>query len=413
VKPLGPLAVSRLSDPGLNYVGAPSGLYLQVIQSSSKKKNAESARSWILRVQVGKIRRDIGLGGYSDVPLALAREKAVETKEMIRKGQDPVLAKKAARDALIESQARAVTFRQATAKYLDSMSDQWRNAKHRAQWLSTLEKFAFPIIGEVHVSDVRKEHVPSILEPHWKNLTETSTRVRQGIERILDWSCVRGYRSGPNPAAWRGNLEVLLPSPRKVTKVLHHAALPIDGVGQFLHHLRKRERMSARALEFLILTATRSGEVRLADWSEIDLQAATWSIPASRMKGGKPHKVPLSDTATALLHALGTSEGIVFPGAGGKPLSDMSFTAVCRKMKAPCVPHGFRSSFRDWTAERTAYPHELAEMALAHTIPNKTEAAYRHGDLLEKRKRMMQDWADFCGKVAVPASNVIPPQKAS
>jgi integrase len=253
-------------------------------------------------------------------------------------------------------------------------------------------------MGKLLVQDVKQSHVLAVLEPIWKEKTETASRLRGRIESILDWATARHYRTGENPARWRGHLDHILAKPTKIARVKHHSALPVDDVAAFMIDLRKREGTAARALELAILTATRSGEVRGATWAEIDLNAATWTIPASRMKAGREHRVALSDPAVKLLRALPRFEDtdLVFPGSKGKQLSDMTLTAVMRRMNVDAVPHGFRSTFRDWVSERTRYPHELAEMALAHTIGNKVEAAYRRGDMLEKRRQMMAAWAKYC-----------------
>jgi integrase len=274
----------------------------------------------------------------------------------------------------------------------------WRNAKHAQQWRNTLDTYAFPVLGRLIVKDVALPHILAILEPIWKTKTETGTRLRGRLEQVLDWATARGYREGPNPARWRGHLDKLLARPAKVAKVEHRAALAFAEIGAFMQQLRAVDGMGARALEFAILTAARSGEVRGATWFEIDLGAKVWTIPPSRMKANREHRVPLSPTVLSLLARLPRIAGndLIFPAPRGGPLSDMSLSAVLRRMKVQAVPHGFRSTFRDWTAERTGYPRDAAEMALAHTIGDKVEAAYRRGDLFEKRCRMMTDWATFC-----------------
>jgi integrase len=248
------------------------------------------------------------------------------------------------------------------------------------------------------VKHVGLPHILTILEPIWKTKTETGTRLRGRLEQVLDWATARGYRDGPNPARWRGHLDKLLARPAKIAKVKHRAALPFTEIGAFMQQLRAADGMGARELEFAILTAARSGEARGATWLEIDLNAKIWTIPAARMKGNREHRVPLSSAVVTLLMALPRIGGndLVFPAPRGGRLSDMTLSAVLRRMKVPAVPHGFRSTFRDWAAERTGYPRDAAEMALAHTIGDKVEAAYRRGDLFEKRRRMMADWATFC-----------------
>jgi integrase len=340
----------------------------------------------------------MGLGGYPAVTLAQAREKARTARDSIDGGKDPILVRQQAKSALRAAQASAITFAEAARRFIDAKSDEWRNGKHRTQWENTLVTYAFPIMGKLLVQDVKQSHVLAVLEPIWKEKTETASRLRGRIESILDWATARHYRTGENPARWRGHLDHILAKPTKIARVKHHSALPVDDVAAFMIDLRKREGTAARALELAILTATRSGEVRGATWAEIDLNAATWTIPASRMKAGREHRVALSDPAVKLLRALPRFEDtdLVFPGSKGKQLSDMTLTAVMRRMNVDAVPHGFRSTFRDWVSERTRYPHELAEMALAHTIGNKVEAAYRRGDMLEKRRQMMAAWAKYC-----------------
>lgn len=347
---------------------------------------------------IGAKRRDMGLGGFPDVPLASAREAARQARAKVRAGIDPIEEAKAAKSALIATQATALTFKQSAAAYISAHKAGWKNAKHVQQWENTLATYAYPHIGHLLVRDVGLPQVLTVLEPIWKSKTETASRLRGRIESVLDWASARGHRDGLNPARWRGHLDKLLPRPSKVTKVEHHDALPISKVGAFMLELRKQNGTGAKALEFAILTAARSGEVRGATWDEVNIDEGIWTIPASRMKAQKEHRVPLSKPALALLNDL-TRHGenkLIFVAPRGGQLSDMTLSAVIRRMGAPCVPHGFRSSFRDWAAERTNYPREMAEMALAHTISDKVEAAYRRGDLFEKRRQMMDDWGAFC-----------------
>jgi integrase len=391
---LGPLAVSRLTEPGLHFVGGVAGLALQVLPSGG--------RSWVLRATIGDRRREMGLGGYPDVTLAKARENAREARDMIRRGVDPIETAKAARSALRASAARVITFKEAAEAYMTSQEAGWKSPKHRGQWAATLETYAYPHLRSLGVADVELPHVLQVLEPIWTTKTETASRVRGRMEMILDWATAREYRSGPNPARWRGHLDKMLAKRSKVAKVTHHPALPIDGMGPFMARLRAAEGMGARALEFAILTASRSGEVRGARWPEIDLAGRVWIVPPDRMKAGREHRVPLSDAAVTLLEKLPKMAGtdLVFPAPRGGQLSDMTLSAVLRRMEIAAVPHGFRSTFRDWVAERTAYPHEAAELALAHAVGNKVEAAYRRGDMFAKRLRMMDDWAAFIAKPA-------------
>ncbi|MND47920.1 Prophage CP4-57 integrase [compost metagenome] len=387
---LSSLAVKALREPGLHFVGGVAGLALQVLPSGG--------RTWILRATIGGRRRDMGLGGYPDVPLSEAREAARRARELIRHGIDPIEQGQEARAALKASAAKAITFKTAAEAYIAAQEASWKNAKHRAQWASTLSTYAYPVIGSLPVEDIESAHIHRILDPIWTTKTETASRVRNRVELVLDWASARGYRSGVNPARWRGHLDKLFPKRSKLARTVHHRALPLADVYTFMSRLRDAEGAGARALEFAILTAGRSGEVRGMSWSEVDMVEGIWTIPASRMKAGREHRVPLSKAALTLLKAAPKMGGtdLVFPGQRGGALSDMTLSAVLKRMKVAAVPHGFRSTFRDWAAERTAYPAEVAEMALAHSVGNKVEAAYRRGDLMEKRRRLAEDWARFC-----------------
>ena len=394
-KELGPLAVSNLTEPGLHFVGGVPGLALQVTPAG--------ARSWTLRAVIGGKRRDMGLGGYSPtgITLAKARAAAVEARDLIRKGIDPIRQQQQAQGALRAAMVEALTFKECADSYIKAHAASWKNAKHQQQWRNTLAQHAHPVLGELLVQDVKLSHVLLVLEPLWTTTNETAVRLRGRIELVLDWAAARGLRDGMNPARWRGHLDKLLAKPSKVNNREHHAALPVGEVGAFMGRLRDAEGMGARALEFLIFTASRSGEVRGATWAEIDTDAKVWTVPASRMKAGKEHRVPLSPEALALLASVPkvAATELVFPAPRGGALSDMTLTAVVRRMAVPAVPHGFRSTFRDWAAERTSYPRDVAEMALAHAIGDKVEAAYRRGDLFEKRALMMADWAKFLARV--------------
>ncbi|WP_034399407.1 site-specific integrase [Comamonas testosteroni] len=388
-KELSALQVSRLLDEGHHAVGGVTGLYLYVTSTG--------ARSWVLRIGVGKKRRHMGLGGFPSVTLAMAREQARTARSEFRAGLDPIAARHKAVSKLLAEQLNAVTFESAAKAYIDAHGDTWKNPKHRAQWSATLATYAFPVIGNLQTAHVTQAHVLAVLEPIWKTKNETAARLRGRIEAVLDWATVRGYREGENPARWKGRLDKLLPAPAKIQKTVHRKALPIDAVPQFMRDLRDKEGVTARALEFVVLTAARSGEVRGATWGEIDLDAAVWVVPGDRMKAGREHRVPLCTQAVELLKKMPRFVGNehVFPSPRGKVLSDMALLAVMRRMEVDAVPHGFRSTFRDWVGERTDYPRELAEQALAHTLESKVEAAYRRGDALEKRRTMMQEWSDF------------------
>lgn len=387
---LSAIEVSRLTAPGMVAVGVVPGLHLQIVKTG--------ARSWILRVKVGTKRRDMGLGGYPAVTLAQAREKARQARADIELGNDPILARQRAQSALSAAQASEKTFQWCAEQYIEEHSGAWKNLKHRGQWTSTLSNYAYPLIGRVLVRDIDEASVLAVLRPIWKDKTETASRLRGRIEKVLDWAKGSKYREGDNPARWQGHLKTLLPAPNRIQKTVHHKAVSIDAAPAFVVDLREREGMAARALEFSILTAARSGEVRGATWEEFDLQAKTWTIPAARMKAEKEHRVPLSSQAMKLLNTLPRQEGetpyVFFAPRLGK-LSDMTLTAVMRRMEVDAVPHGFRSTFRDWVGERTSYPRDMAELALAHAIGNAVEAAYRRGDALEKRRAMMQAWANY------------------
>ena len=389
-KELSPLEVRRLSRPGRWSVGGVDGLALQVTESG--------ARSWVLRLSVGGRQREMGLGSFPSVPLAEAREKARAHRAMVDQGADPISERRAAKSAAAADRDSQQSFATVAAQYIAQHAKSWKNAKHGAQWASTLRTYAEPVIGSLLVRDVTTVHVIKVLEPIWTAKTETARRIRSRMELILDFAAARGLREGPNPARWRGNLDAALPKPGRIAKVRHHAAVAVDEIGAFMTCLRAQSGMGAKALEFAVLTAARSGEVRGAVWSELDLAAALWTVPAERMKSGREHRVPLSKPALTLLRDLptGAPDDLVFPGLRG-PLSDMSLTAVLRRMKVDATAHGFRSTFRDWCSEHTNHSSEVAEMALAHAVGDKVEAAYRRGDLFEKRVHLMNDWATFLG----------------
>lgn len=405
-KELTALEVGRLNLPGLHFVGGVAGLAMQI--------TVTGARSWILRAMVGGKRREMGLGGFPDVTLAGAKEAARVARIKIKEGIDPIAEGKSKRVALIAARANSITFNEATNAYIAVKEVEWTNKKHAGQWRSTLSTYAFPFVGNLYVRDIAQAHIMRVLEPIWLTKNETASRLRGRIESILDWAKVRGYRDGDNPARWVGHLDVLLQSPGKVQKNEHHPALPFDELAAFMIKLRQVNGAGARALEFAILTAARSGEVRGATWSEINLVDATWTIPAERMKAKREHRVALNEDAVNLLELLPHTAELLFPNRKSEILSDMTLTAVLRRMKrGDITAHGFRSTFRDWCSERTNYPRDVAEMALAHTIGDKVEAAYRRGDLFEKRRFMMRDWGLFCNFAPTSAAVVPINRKAT
>ena len=399
-KELTALEVGRLVEPGLHFVGGVAGLAMQVSTSA--------ARSWILRVTIAGKRREMGLGGFPDVTLAGAKEAARSARLKIKDGIDPIEDAKSKRSILCAARAVSMTFSEAAAAYIAVKEVEWTNVKHAAQWRSTLETYAYPVVGKILLRDIEQSHVMRILEPIWLVKNETASRLRGRLEKIMSWAAARGFRSGDNPARWGGHLEVLLPSPGKVQKTVHHPALPFDELGAFMVRLRQQSGAGARALEFAILTAVRSGEVRGATWSEVNLNEAVWIIPAERMKAKREHRAALNAEAVALLEALPRTSEVIFQNRKGGILSDMTLTADLKRMeRTDITAHGFRSTFRDWCSERTNYPRDVAEMALAHTIGDKVEAAYRRGDLFEKRRLMMRDWGRFSGTVQEVA-DVVP-----
>lgn len=384
-KELTAAAVNKLKAPGRYPVGGAAGLHVRITDSGT--------RLWIHRILVDGKRRDIGLGRLDDVSLSEARDMAREKSKQVRQGLDPLQA-----SHQLAPVTKAIrTFKDTATEYVDSKRDGWRNEKHKAQWTSTLETYAYPEIGNMNVGDIGVEDVLKVLRPIWATKTETATRLRGRIESVLGYASVRDGRNGINPARWRGVLDKILPAPDKVRTREHHPAMPIDHTPEFMRELFGVAGTSALALRFLILTAARSGEVRGATWGEMDLKAGVWSVPAERMKAGVAHRVPLSTQALALIKSMPKIDGtdLVFPSPRGGQLADMAMTALMRRKSLPYVPHGFRSTFRDWAGDHTEYPREVVESALAHTVGNRVEAAYRRKDALERRRPLMQDWANF------------------
>jgi integrase len=386
---LTPIEISRLKTPGLVSVGGVPGLSMQV--------SPTLARSWILRVKVGGKRRDMGLGAYPGVSLAKAREKARDAREAIEQGNDPILNRERARSLLRAEQESAVTFESAARSYIKAKSPEWKGSKSLTQWTNSLENYAFPVIGKLHVQDVHDVQILKILEPIWHEKTETAVRVRGRIENILDWATAKKLRKGENPARWRGHLDKLLPAPGKITPVKHYEAVQVDDAPAFYSELKACKGTAARALEFTLLTVARSANSLGATWGEIDFEKSLWTIQAEKMKAGKEHRVPLTESAIKILRQQPRFEGcdLVFVSPRGKQFSDMAMTSVMRRLGLQAVPHGFRSTFTDWAADRTDYPVEMSKMAKAHPVSDAVEAAYRRGVMLQKRCRMMEDWASF------------------
>lgn len=393
--------VTNTRTPGYHADGG--GLYLQVSPSGTK--------SWVFRYTLAGKAREMGLGPEHTVRLAEARQRAAACRLLLVDGIDPIEARNAKRAGDALNAARSITFSECAEAYIKAHRAGWRNAKHAAQWVTTLDDYAAPVIGAVSVQAVDTPLVMKILEPMWQDKTQTANRLRGRIEAVLDWAKAREYREGDNPARWRGHLDQLLPKPRKVAKVEHLAALPYEQMGEFMEALRAQGGIAARALEFLILTAARTGEVASAKWEEVDLNAALWTIPAARMKAHREHRVPLSPRAVTLLKGLEAKRqsDYVFPGKKeGVPLSSTAMLELLKRMdRTDMTVHGFRSTFRDWTSERTSHPREVCEMALAHAVGDKVEAAYRRGDLFEKRRRLMVDWAKHCER-REGAAKIIP-----
>jgi integrase len=399
------LKISRDLKPGMYADGA--GLYLQV--------TGAGAKSWIFRFSLNGKAREMGLGSLSAVGLADARAKAAECQRLRQDGIDPIEARKARRQQAALEAAKTITFKEAAASYIGSHKAGWRNGKHASQWENTIATYAEPVLGALSIQAIDTNLVLKVLEPIWKPKPETAGRVRGRIEAILDWAKVRGLRQGENPARWRGHLDHLLPAKSKVRRVKHHAALPYAELPDFIADLRAQEGVAARALEFTILTAARTGDTIGAVWDEVNTSDKVWTVPGERMKAGKEHRVPLSSRALAILRderEVRTSD-YVFPGGkAGKPLSNMAMTEVLRRMECGDITvHGFRSTFRDWAAERTNFPSEVVEMALAHAVGDKVEAAYRRGDLFEKRRRLMTEWASFCSTPAASGRDKVVPMR--
>ncbi|MBL8316095.1 MAG: tyrosine-type recombinase/integrase [Rubrivivax sp.] len=405
-KPLSAIEVQRLTKPGVHAVGTVRGLYIQV--KTPETHDNRDCKTWLYRATIGVKRRWLGLGGYPSVTLAQAYQRARECADLIRDGIDPAQQMRDNRRKLAADQLTAKTFKQTAAEYIATKRKEWTNAKHAQQWENTLATYAYPKFGEVLVRDVEKGHILAALKPIWDEKHETASRLRGRIETVISYAFQAGYRpEGLNPARLQDNLDMLLGKPAKKG---HFAALPIDDTPEFFQALRQRDGTGAQALQLAILCASRSGEVRGATWREFDLATGLWRIDAKRMKGKREHRVPLSQSAVALLQSLpqGKPDDFVFKGRTGGELSDATLLKQMRDMGVQAVPHGFRSTFSDWCAERTATPAEVREMALAHAIGDKTEAAYRRGDLFEKRRLLMQEWDRFLTTPKSTAGTVTP-----
>jgi len=413
-KPLSALEVKRLKTTGSHFVGGVAGLILQIRNPGND--DPPPSRSWILRTRFGSERLHIGLGPFPQVSLADAREHARQHLARCREGVNPITERKAKRKELVASSSRMKTFRECAEGYMAMHSKKFSSEKHRKQWQTTLESYAYPLIGNklvgelaqqdvlnVLLQDVKDAKTGNVLGKLWHLKTETAHRVQGRIKSVLDYAIVNEYRPNLNPATWKGYLERLLPPPSKVKAVKHQPAVPYPQLPEFMGKLRKNDSASARALEFLILTAVRSGSVRLATWDEVDFKNRLWVIPAAHTKTREEHRVPLAPLAIKVLEKLPRLAGcsVIFPSPRMKPLSDMALSQLMRGMRergelrVEAVPHGFRSTFRDWAAEQTSYPDEIRKAASGHAVGDAVKASYQRTDLLEKRRSLMNDWAAF------------------
>jgi integrase len=397
-------SVEKIKEPGYHPDG--DGLYLQVSASLTK--------SWVFIYTLNGRTPEMGLGAYPVVSLVKAREKRNAGRGLLADGMDPIEHRDALRAQQALQKANTLSFEQCATKMIDSHMAGWKNPKHIQQWKNTLTTYAGPVIGKKPVQEVDTQHIREVLEPIWTSKPETASRVRGRIEQVLDWAKVRNYRTGENPARWRGHLDKLLPRKSKVHTVKHQPALPYVKINLFIEALRQQPGIAARAVEFAVLTAMRSGEVRGAKSAEFDLDEAVWAVPAVRMKMKRPHRVPLTPRAVEIVRdrlKANPDAEYVFPNSrNGKPLSDMALTTVLRRMNVKgeeAVVHGFRSTFRDWVAEQTNHQRELAEFALAHKLPSEVEGAYLRSDMFEKRRKLMRDWQRYIDRPQV-AGKVLP-----
>lgn len=399
--------VAKEKRPGLHPDGG--GLYLQV----TRGLDGDPRKSWVLKFRspaTGKL-REMGLGPAGNLELAKVRQRAAAALDLVRDGVDPIEHRKAERIRRQTEAATVVTFKQASERFIEAHKRSWKNEKHQEQWAATLETYAYPVMGSLPVQLIDINLVLRVIEPIWQTKTETASRLRSRIERILDWAQTRGLREGENPARWRGRLENVLPARRMAQRVKHHPALPYAQIGIFLKQLRERKGIAARALEFTIMTAARTGETLQAKWSEIDLDQALWTVPAVRMKSRREHRVPLSTEAIAIITPLKLDrkdDDWVFPGLKeDAPLSSM-LTVLKHMDRTDITVHGFRSTFADWAADRTDFNPQVAEAALAHIVGDKVEAAYRRSDLFGKRRELMQAWAEYCVRERSAAETCTP-----
>jgi integrase len=412
-------SINKLSATGLATL--PTGLHADGDKLYLQVDSKIDARSWIFRYPNKKpdlksATRYMGLGSYPSVSLKEARRLAETYRAMVRAGLDPIDERERERREAFAQTAKTHTFKECAERLMKAKGPEWENLKHANQWRATLETYAYPVLGKLDIRSVDVGLVLEVLEPIWNEKPETARRVRGRLEAVIDWARARNWREGENPARWKGHLNQLL-SKRSRLSVKNHPALPYSEIGDFMKAIEGQEGVAAMGLQFLILTASRTGEVIGARWSEVDMDEKTWTIPAERMKARKPHRVPLSDKAIQILKTMNETRlsDYVFPGMRPKaPLSNMAFAALLKRMDhGHITAHGFRSTFRDWAAECTAYPNEVCEQALAHTVANRVEAAYRRGDLFDKRRRLMDDWAAYCYAPTVQAGEVVAIRSAS
>ena len=375
--------------------GDGGGLWLQVAQTGTK--------SWLLRYMLDGKARAMGLGPLHAISLAEARDRARQARQLLADGIDPIADKHEKRAAARLDASREVSFKRCAEQYMAAHEAAWKNRVHRRQWRNSLTSYAYPFLGGLPVASIDTSLILRTLEPLWTTKTETAVRLRLRVEKVLDWAKARGFRQGENPARWRGHLDHLLAAPKKLKKARHHPALPYDQMPAFMGELRERKGLTVNALEILALTATRSNEVMGARWSEIDLKAKVWTVPAERMKSGRQHRIPLSSRALEIFKALPRQDGNDFVFGVGRPMHPLRMWETFRAMRKDFVPHGLRATFRSWAAEQTNYAREICEAALSHAIGDAVELAYMRSDLFEKRRRLMEDWSRFCARPSAPA----------